>query len=216
MKLLIGNKAYSSWSMRPWMVLHGFGIPFEEELIRLNQPDTAERIAAFSKAAKVPVLLHDGMTIWDSLAIIEYLAETFPDKAIWPKAKGARAHARSAVAEFHSGFMPLRARLGMNMRREPKAVTLSPEVSAMVPRVQEIWSEARGRYGASGRYLYGDYSAADAFFAPVVNRFHAYAVPVTPEVRAYLDVMMAHPSWKAWQEAAMAEPWFEAKYESID
>jgi glutathione S-transferase len=215
MKLVIANKAYSSWSLRPWILMRHLGIPFEEEVIRLYQPDTAMRIGRYSGAGRVPVLVDGDITVWESLAIVEHLAERFPDKAIWPKDPAARAHARSLASEMHAGFAPLRARCTMNIRRVPKALALDDEVKANVARILTAWREARSRFGAGGPFLYGAFSAADAMYAPVVNRFHVYAVPVPAEVRAYMDAVMALPAWQAWEADARAEPWYEAQYEDV-
>lgn len=178
MKLLIGNKAYSSWSLRPWILMRHFDLPFEEEMVALYQPDTAERVRRFSKAGKLPVLVDGDIVVWESLAIIDYLAERYPDRAIWPADRAARAHARAAATEMHAGFQALRNRCGMNMRRVPRAIALADPVTADIARIVTLWTEARERFGAGGPFLYGAFSAADAMYAPVVNRFHAYAIEI--------------------------------------
>lgn len=215
MKLVIANKAYSSWSFRPWILMKVLDLPFEEEMIPLYQPDTASRIARYSQAGRVPVLVDGEVTVWDSLAIVEYLAETCRDLAIWPRDKAARAHARSLSNEMHSGFMPLRAALPMNMRRPPKPVPHDDDVDTAIDRICQAFVEARDRFGGAGSFLYGDFSAADAMYAPVVSRFHSYAVPVPPAVRSYMETVMALPAWKEWHAGAMAEPWHEPRYDDM-
>jgi glutathione S-transferase len=211
--LIIANKAYSSWSFRPWILMRHFGIAFDEIVIPLALDNTRAEILRFSPAGKCPAL-HDGeITLWDSLAIIEYLAELTPDKALWPTARAARAQARSLAAEMHSGFMGLRGLLPMNMRRAVKRRELTPEASADVVRLEQAFQQARAEFGQAGAFLFGDFSAADAMFAPVVNRLHVYDVAVTAATRAYMDAMMALPAWQEWQGQAQAEPWIIGKYE---
>lgn len=207
MKLVIGNKAYSSWSFRPWILMRALGLAFEEELVPLYRDGSAERIRGVSPGGKVPALVDGDVTVWESLSIIEYLAERFPDHGIWPTDRAARAHARSLATEMHAGFVPLRARCPMNVRREPKAVALGAAVEANVARIVAGWTEARGRFGASAPFLYGAFSAADAMYAPVVSRFHSYAIDVPAGIRAYMDAVMALPAWREWVEAGRAEPW---------
>jgi glutathione S-transferase len=207
MKLVIGNKAYSSWSFRPWLLMRALGIAFEEQLIPLYRDDWAERIRAVSPAGKVPALIDGDTVVWESLAIVEYLAERFPDRGIWPKDGAARARARSLSSEMHAGFAPLRGRCPMNMRRDPKPIVLGPEVQANVDRIVAGWTEARSRFGAGGPFLYGAFSAADAMYAPVVSRFHGYAVAVPADICAYMDAVMALPAWREWEAAGRAEPW---------
>jgi glutathione S-transferase len=214
MKLVIGNKAYSSWSFRPWLLMQVLGLPFEEELIPLYRDGSAERIRAASPGGKVPALIDGDVVVWESLSIIEYIADRFPDR-VWPFDRAARAHARSLSAEMHSGFAPLRARCPMNIRREPKPVILGPEAAADVARIIAGWTEARSRFGAGGPFLYGAFSGADAMYAPVVSRFHSYAVEVPPPVRAYMDAVMALPAWREWKQAADGEPWRLADSEDV-
>jgi glutathione S-transferase len=170
----------------------------------------------FSPTGKCPSL-HDGeIVIWDSLAIIEYVAELHPNMPIWPRtraARAARAQARSLAAEMHSGFMGIRGLLPMNMRRKVKQRELTPEASADVARLEQAFKQARRKFGQAGAFLFGDFSAADAMFAPVVNRLHVYKVAVTPGTRAYMDVMMALPAWQNWSAQAQAETWIIDKYE---
>jgi glutathione S-transferase len=217
LKLAIGNKNYSSWSMRPWLALRANDIPFEETFIPLytDNPADKSRILAFSRAGKVPVLVDGDVTVWDSLAIIEYLAERFPDKKLWPDDRAARAHARAVCAEMHSGFMALRNECGMNLHREVGPVKLSTDAQANVARVQEIWRECREHYGASGPFLFGRFGAADAMFAPVVHRFRTYAIEVTPQTKAYMDTMMALPAFQEWTKDGLAETLVIEKFENV-
>ncbi|PTM57414.1 glutathione S-transferase family protein [Phreatobacter oligotrophus] len=207
MKLVIGNKAYSSWSFRPWILLKVLGIPFDEELIPLYREGSAEAIRKLSPGGKVPALIDGDIVVWESLSIIEYIADRFPDRGVWPADPAARAHSRSIASEMHSGFQALRNRCPMNVRRVPHPIVLGPEVEANVARIVAGWTEARARFGAGGPFLYGAFSGADAMYAPVVSRFHCYAVPVPPEARAYMDAIMALPAWKDWMEAGLIEPW---------
>ena len=213
--LILGNKAYSSWSFRPWILLAHFKIPFHDIVIPLDVPDTTARILKYSPTAKVPTLIDGKITIWESLAIMEYVAETHPDKAIWPKTKAARAHARALASEMHAGFQALRQACPMNMRRPVRAIEISDAVKKDVARIEAAWAEARKAFGKAGPFLYGRFSAADAMFAPVVNRLHIYGVPVKPATRAYMEAMMALPAWKAWVHDAEAETWRIEKYEAI-
>lgn len=209
--LVIGNKAYSSWSMRPWLLMRVLEIPFDEIVLPLRTEGTAAAIRRFNPAGKVPTLIDGSITIWDSLAIIEYLAEDYPDLPIWPRDKPARALARSLAAEMHSGFSPLRRSLPMNMRRDPKAPDLDPDaqtaVDENVARIETAWADTRSCFGGAGPFLFGTFGAVDAMFAPVVNRLHAYAVPVTAETRAYMDAVSALPDWRDWQAGAHGEGW---------
>jgi glutathione S-transferase len=215
LKLVIANKAYSSWSLRPWILLAHFKIPFEEVVVPLDQPDTRKRILTFAANGKCPSL-HDGaISVWESLAIVDYVAEKYPDKAIWPKQKGARALARSLAAEMHASFQALRNHCPTNFRRPVRKRELTSEVEADVDRIQAAWAGARKDHGKSGPFLFGRFSAADAMFAPVVNRFHTYDVPVKKGTREYMDAIMALPAWKAWIKDAEAEPWRIERYESI-
>jgi glutathione S-transferase len=213
MRLVIANKAYSSWSLRPWMVMTHFGIPFEETTIPLRQPDTTARILEISPTGKCPALIDGDIHIWESLAIIEYLAETFANLPIWPRDRAARAHARALANEMHGGFQALRNHCPTQFVRVPRRRTLTPEVEADVARIEAAWRGARTRFAGAGAFLFGEFSAADAMFAPVVNRFHVYDIPVGPEARAYMDAIQALPAWKAWIKGAEGEPWRIA-YES--
>ena len=209
MKLVIGNKVYSSWSLRPWIVMKAFAISFEETVVSLRWVDTRDRILAHSPSGKVPALIDDGVTVWDSLAIMEYLADKFPQHAIWPKNRLARAHARCVSAEMHSGFQALRNACSMNVTRRFKERDRGEAVAADVARITAIWHEAREKFGAkTGKpFLYGEFSAADGMYAPVVSRFHGYSIAVDPVAQAYIDAMLAHPAYKAWLVGAVAETW---------
>lgn len=217
LKLAIGNKNYSSWSMRPWLALRANDIPFEEIFIPLYTDDKADkdRILSLSRAGKVPILVDGDVTVWDSLAIIEYLAERFPDAALWPADRAARAHARAVCAEMHSGFMPLRNECGMNLHRKVGPVALSADALANVARVEEIWRECRQRHGGSGPFLFGRFGAADAMFAPVVHRFRTYAIEVAPQARAYMETMMALPAFQEWTRDGLAETLVIERFESV-
>ena len=213
--LVLANKAYSSWSMRPWMVLKHFDIPFDEIVIPMNQPETHAEMLKHAPSGKCPSL-HDGtISVWDSLAIIEYLAETYPTFPIWPRGTEARAYARSLSAEMHSGFMALRRECPMNIRRPRRAIKVGDDARADVVRIDEAFADARTRFGAAGAFLFGDFSAADAMFAPVVNRFDTYDLPVSDTTRAYMAAMKALPAWQQWERDAFAEPWRIEHYEAI-
>ncbi len=206
LKLVIGNKNYSSWSMRPWVALKGAGIPFEEVVIPLyTGPADKQRILDVTPSGKVPALIDGEVTVWDSLAIIEYAAERFPEAQLWPTDAGRRAQARSISAEMHSGFMPLRNECGMNLHRPVKAKALSDDARSNVARIDEIWSSCRARCGSGGPYLFGAFSGADAMFAPVVHRFRTYAIEVSPAARAYMDAMQADAAFRQWTEEGLAE-----------
>ncbi len=203
MKLVIGNKNYSSWSLRAWLALRAVGQPFEEERIPLDRPDTRERILRFSPTGCVPCLIDERLTVWDSLAIIEYLAEHFPQ--LWPATAAERAVARAISAEMHTGFQALRSQMPMNIRRSLPGRGRSPESEADIARIVQIWADCRQRFGFGGPYLFGAFSAADAMFAPVCFRFQTYAVEPQDKAGGYLATMLAHPAMQEWAEAARAE-----------
>jgi glutathione S-transferase len=205
MLLIIGNKNYSSWSFRPWIGMKAVGIAFEERVISLNDPEFKRAIAPVSQNGKVPALDDDGVHVWESLAILEYLAEKFPHAGLWPADPSARAHARAVAAEMHGGFAALRGECPMNFWRPVKRRELSADALADVARIDAMWSECRLRYG--GPFLFGAFGAADAMYAPVVSRFYTYAVEVGERSRAYMDAVMALPAWREWKEAALKEPW---------
>ncbi|MBN9599825.1 MAG: glutathione S-transferase family protein [Afipia sp.] len=204
--LVIGNKNYSSWSMRPWLVLKANNIPFDEVFIPLYTDEADKRrILDVTPSGKVPALRDGDITVWDSLAIIEYLAERYPDAHVWPDDVAARAQARAVSAEMHGGFGPLRRECGMNLHRPVRAKALSVEAQADIARVQQIWTDCRKRHGSLGPYLFGRFSAADAMYAPVVHRFRTYAIEVSPVVRDYMDVMLMHPAVAEWTREGLAE-----------
>jgi glutathione S-transferase len=202
--LVIGNKNYSSWSMRPWVAATAFGIPFTEVRVLLDQPDTAASIGRYSGAGRVPVLLAGDITVWDSLAICEYLAEQFPDKHLWPQDVAARAIARSVVAEMHSGFTGLRSAMSMNVKASLPGRGRTADAQADIGRIGEVWEDCLSRYGHH-EFLFGDFSIADAFFAPVVLRFKTYGVALAPALQAYCDRVLAHPAVARWVNEALAE-----------
>jgi glutathione S-transferase len=214
--LVIGNKNYSSWSMRPWMALKAADIAFEEVVIPLYTDNPADKlhILKYSPAGKVPILVDGAVTTWDSLAIIEYLSEKFPEKGIWPKDAAARAHARSISAEMHSGFMALRSECSMNIRRPVHQRALSADAKANAERVQEIWSGCRGDYGQGGPFLFGTFSGADAMYAPVVHRFRIYGVDVKGAAADYMRAMQAHPAFEEWNADALKEMWAIEKFDN--
>ena len=205
--LIIGNKNYSSWSFRPWIAMKVAGIAFDEVLVSLDAPDFKARVAAHSGTGKVPALIDSDVKIWESLAILEYLAEKFPGKELWPSGPAARAHARAIASEMHAGFVPLRRHCPMNMWRPVKRRELPEDVSDNVRRIDAIWTDCRARFGGDGPFLFGAFGAADAMYAPVVSRFHTYAVEAGPRSKAYMAAVMALPAWNEWRAAALQEPW---------
>jgi glutathione S-transferase len=212
LKLVIANKLYSSWSLRPWMVLSAFDIPFEEITIPLRQPDSKSRLLEYSPSGKVPALIDGDVTVWESLAIIEYLAEKFPERAIWPRDGKARAHARSIANEMHGGFQALRQGCPMHLGARFATPPLTDALKSSIDRVEDIWSEARNRFATGGPFLYGAFSAADAMYAPVVTRFESFQIPVREATRTYMDAVQAHPAFIAWRNAALAETWVIPDY----
>jgi glutathione S-transferase len=216
LKLVIGNKNYSSWSMRPWLVLRANNIAFEEVFIPLYTDKTdKDRLLSVSRSGKVPALIDGDLTVWDSLSIIEYLAEKFPEAGLWPEDRTARAHARSISAEMHSGFMPLRNECGMNLHRPIRAVALSDDAQANVARIQEIWADCHARYGTKGPFLFGAFSGADAMFAPVVHRLRTYAIPVAKDAQPYVDAMMSLPAFQQWTRDGLAETLLIERLEAV-
>ena len=213
LKLLIANKCYSSWSMRPWLVLTQFGIPFEEIVVPLDEPDTKARMRAINPAGKAPALVDGAITVWDSLSICEYVAEKFPEHAIWPRDGAARAMARSISAEMHSSFQALRQQCPMIVHRKPAAIDFSPDTLADIARIEAIWADARGKFGTGGPFLFGAFSAADAMYAPVVVRLATFAAPVGEASRNYMAAMQATAAWKTWMAGAAAETWRIARFE---
>jgi len=214
--LVIGNKNYSSWSMRPWLALRANHIAFDEVFIPLyTGAADKKRILGFTHSGKVPALIDGDVTIWDSLAIIEYLAEKFPQARLWPEDRARRAHARSISAEMHSGFAALRNECGMNLHRPVGAIALSADARDNVARIQQIWIECRERYAEFGPFLFGAFGGADAMFAPVVHRFQTYAIEVRPEARHYMDTMMSLPAFQEWTRAGLAETLVIEKFETV-
>src|SRR6266702_7964419 len=216
LKLVIGNKNYSSWSMRPWLALRAKNIAFEEIFIPLyTDKADKDRLLSVSRAGKVPALIDGDITVWDSLSIIEYLAERFPEAGLWPEDRTARAHARSISAEMHSGFMALRNECGMNLHRPIRAVALSDDAKANVARIQAIWAACHQRYGKAGPFLFGAFSGADAMFEPVVHRFRTYAIPVQGDARHHVDAMNSLPAFAEWTRDGLAETLLIARLEAL-
>lgn len=205
--LVIGNKNYSSWSMRAWVTLVAFDIPFKEIRILLDQPDSTRRIAEYSLAGRVPLLIDGDLTVWDSLAICEYLAEHHPEKNLWPQNTTARASARSICAEMHSSFSSLRSSMPMDIRAKYPGEGRTTQTQADIGRISEIWEECLAKYGHH-QFLFGEFSIADAYFAPVVMRFRSYGVFLAPALQAYMERVIAHPAVARWIEEAEAETEF--------
>lgn len=210
LELVIGNKNYSSWSMRPWLVLRQADIPFEEIALKFADDNRVIGIERYSPTRKVPVLLVDGEPVWDTLAICETLAELHPQRQLWPLEAAARRMARSICAEMHSGFQALRSAMPMNLRSRHPGKGLNPDSKRDIDRVVEIWSACRSRFGAGGPFLFGRFCIADAFYAPVVTRFATYAVALDPVSQAYAQAVQSLESVKAWTEAALRETEFVA------
>jgi glutathione S-transferase len=207
MILVIGNKNYSSWSLRPWVAMKTLGLRFEERRIPLDTPDFQQEIRKHSPAGKVPCLVDGANAVWDSLAILEYLAETHP--GLWPADAGARARARSIAAEMHSGFTAVRTRMPMNVRNRYPGKGRNAEVDAEIARIDQIWAAAKKPL------LFGTFSAADAMFAPVVFRFHTYQPPLSAASRAYMEAMLALPAMQEWSAAAGREAEVLSKYDDL-
>ena len=219
LKLVIGNKNYSSWSMRPWVLLRQFKLPFEEQLIRFDGFEAGsafkQAITRLSPVGKVPVLIHGDLLVWDTLAIAEYLAEYaaehFPEHALWPRAQAARARARSVCAEMHSGFGALRSACPMNIEAQlpdvgRRVLVEQPGVAADLARITQLWGQALAASG--GPFLFGGYSIADAYYAPVAARLRSYALPLPAELAAYVERLWASPGVAAWVQGALAEQTF--------
>lgn len=205
MKLLIGNRNYSTWSLRPWLVLRHFEIPFEDEVLQLAGPGWRENLRARSPTGKVPVLLDDDLVVPETLAIIEYLADLFPDKAIWPADRRDRALARAAAAEMHAGFTALRNNAPMNLRASHPGKVDLDAVRKDLHRMEELWGGLLARSG--GPYLFGDFSAADAMFAPLATRLRTYDLPVSDVAGRYVEAIYALPAFQTWRGMALQEPW---------
>jgi glutathione S-transferase len=205
--LLIGNKNYSSWSLRPWIAMKVAGIAFAEQVISLDASDFKARVGRISATGKVPALADGPTQVWESLAILEYLAEKFPQAGLWPASPAARAHARSIAAEMHAGFLPLRRHYPMNIWRPVRRREPVPEVVEHISRIDAMWTDCRTRFGEAGPFLFGAFGAADAMYAPVVSRLHTYDVDVGPVARAYMEAVLGLPAWAEWCAAAKQEPW---------
>ena len=212
--LVIGNKAYSSWSLRPWLLMRHAGIAFEEIRLSLYAAGAKQELLRHSPAGKVPVLKDAGLTIWDSLAICEYLSEKYPQMQLWPAEVAARAHARAISSEMHSGFTNLRGQMPMNVRREIPRRSVSPEVASEVARIESIWNDCRRQHSARGPFLFGPFSIADAMYAPVVSRLRTYGVAVSGAAAIYADAIHALPAMQEWIAGARAETEVNPQYES--
>ena len=206
--LYIGNKNYSSWSLRGWLMVKAAGIAFEEVLIRLRQPNTKAEVLRHSPSVRVPALVHGNDTVWESLAIGEYLAEINPDTDLWPRDRAARAVARSVSTEMHAGFSALRNHFPMNVRSSFPNRASTPEVQADIDRITAIWHDCRTRFGKDGPFLFGaTFGNADAMYAPVVSRFRTYKVDLDAGAQAYCDAVWSWPPMQEWAAAAKKEPW---------
>jgi len=207
--LVIGNKAYSSWSMRGWLALTMAGIPFREIVVPLDQPETKETLRRYSPAGLVPILLTPQGRVWESTAIIEYANELRPQAGLWPADAHARAVARSAAAEMHAGFAALREAMSMSLKDDRAGRGRTPGALADIARIEALWAELRGGFGAGGDFLFGHRPcAADIMFAPVAARFRTYAAPIGPASQAYVEALLALPAVRRWYDEAAAEPWY--------
>jgi glutathione S-transferase len=205
LKLVIGNKRYSSWSLRPWLLMKYFEIPFEDVVVPLDTPEFKPTVLKYSPSGKVPCLVDGDILVHETLAIIEYVAELFPEKPIWPRDRAARAYARALANEMHAGFMGLRSACPMNLRRRFAYKDRGPAATADVARIVAAWRDARARFGAGGPFLFGEFSAADAMYAPIVTRLDNYSWPVAADTRAYMDAVLSDPAFLAWKADADAE-----------
>ena len=212
MRLVIANKAYSSWSLRPWILMRHYGIAFDEIVIPLRRETTGDEIRRYGPAGKCPILIDGDVTVWESLAILEHLAETHPAMPVWPGERIARARARSLAAEMHAGFAGLRVHLPMNVRRAVGARALTPAAASDLARIETIFA---GTSGGDEPFLFGPFGGVDAMFAPIVSRLHTYDVKVATATRRYMEAMMSLPAWHAWCAGADAEPWRIDDFEAI-
>lgn len=212
LKLIVGNKNYSSWSMRPWLAMKAAGIDFTDEVIPFDFPNDNPAIKAVSETGRVPLLVHDGFKVWESLAIIEYVAELSPEKPVWPTERKDRALARAYSMEMATGFRGIRNACPMNLRRPKKPMPITPDMRADIDRIETIWHGSIARSG--GPFLFGTFSAADAMFGPVINRFEAYVLSENPKTLAYIGAMKSHPAWLAWAADAAKETWIVAEDEA--
>ena len=212
-KLYLGNKNYSSWSLRAWLVMKQCGVPFGEEVVPLRETATQTAILRHSPSGRVPVLEIGDLRVCESIAIAEYLAERFPDAKLWPADRAARAAARACSAEMHAGFAELRQAVPMNCRHPVKLKKPAVAVQADIDRMVGIWTECRARYGGNGALLFGDFTIPDAMFAPEVIRLHGAGVALPAPAQAYVEAVLAWPAIAEWQTAAAAEPWLIPEYE---
>jgi glutathione S-transferase len=213
LKLILGNKNYSSWSLRPWIAMKMAAIDFEEVVIPIYRADSKPQLLAQSPAGKVPILIDGEARVWESLAIMEYLAEKFPAAGLWPADPLARSHARAISAEMHAGFVPLRRACPMNCRRSAKARDLAADALQDVRRIDAMWSDCRSRVGQGGPFLFGHFTAADAMYAPIVLRFETYAVEVGPLSRGYMAAIADLAPVREWKAAGCAEEWVLPQFE---
>ena len=215
--VVIGNKNYSSWSLRGWLMARIAGIEFDEIVIPLDLPETQAAVRKHSPSGRVPVLLHRGLAVWESLAIAEYLNDLKPEAGLWPASAAARAHARSISTEMHAGFMELRNNMPMNIRASYPGKGMTPAVRADIERITSMWRECRKRFSGAFQkddgFLFGAFGAADAMFAPVVTRFRTYGVKLDTDSDAYCNAVLALPAMKEWIDAAKHEPWLIQAYE---
>jgi len=203
--LIIGNKNYSSWSLRPWIFLRHFKIPFEEKRVVLFTDTMEQELSQYGSDTKVPVLQDGELIVWDSLAILEYISEQYLDGRGWPKDTNARAVARSISAEMHSSFFHLREALPMNCRKRFKNYPVANEAQLEIKRVKDIWKKCRHEYGRDGKWLFGEFSVADAMYAPIAIRFVGYDIKLNNDERAYVDMILSHPDIQEWMTAGKAE-----------
>jgi glutathione S-transferase len=212
--IYLGNKNYSSWSLRPWLVLKQTTVAFSEVVIPLYQPTSRETVLKYSPSGRVPALRHGDITVWESLAICEYLAESFPTFDLWPKDPAPRAVARAVSAEMHAGFRALREQLPMNIRSSFPGRAITPEVQADINRVMAIWRDCRARFAdGRGAFLFGHFTVADAMYAPIVTRFRTYRIELERDAEAYCDAIMGLPAMQEWIAAASNEPMIVEQFE---
>jgi glutathione S-transferase len=204
--LVIANKCYSSWSLRPWLLMKQLGVAFDEIFIPLDLPDTKEKVLKHSPAGKVPILIDGDVTVWESIAIMEYVGDTY-GAPVWPEDRTARAMARSVAAEMHAGFMGLRSACPMNLGKKYASKDRGETVARDVARFSQIVREARERFGAGGPFLFGAFSAADAMYAPLATRLDTYSIALDATTRAYVDTILSLPAFQEWRSAALKETW---------